>query len=83
MKFIFPKKTRNSNKIKLILEITRNNLFKTKKSERSPKKPSRIPCQSVLIPRKISGTFYVESREKYMEFEGNNKEFFTRVLTND
>ena len=73
--------------IKLILEIT---LFKTKKF----KKPPRISCQSVLIPRKISGTFYAESREKYMEFEENNveiegnstrnlkkkhKKFFTRV----
>jgi hypothetical protein len=58
------------------------------------KKPSRISCQSVLIPRKISGTFYAEFLEKYMEFEENNveiggnstrnlkekhKEFFTRV----
>jgi hypothetical protein len=48
---------------KLILEITRNNLFKTKKSERSPQKPLRISCQSVLIPRKISGTFYTKTRE--------------------
>jgi hypothetical protein len=60
--------------IKLFLEITRNNLFKSKKSERSPQKPSRISCQSVLIPRKISGTFYAKSREKYMEFEEINVE---------
>jgi hypothetical protein len=44
-------------------------------TERSPIKPSRISCQSVLIPRKISSTFYAESREKYMEFEKNNEEF--------
>jgi hypothetical protein len=44
--------------IKLILDITRNNLFKNKKSERSPQKSLRILCQSVLIPRKICGTFY-------------------------
>jgi hypothetical protein len=60
--------------IKLFLEITRNNLFKSKKSERSPKKSLRISCQSVLIPRKISGTFYAKSREKYMEFEEINVE---------
>jgi hypothetical protein len=35
----------------------------------------RISCQSVLISRKISGIFYAKSREKYMEFEKNNKEF--------
>jgi uncharacterized beta-barrel protein YwiB (DUF1934 family) len=61
--------------IKLILEITRNNLFKYKKSECSPKKSLRISCQSVLIPRKISGTFYAKSREKYIDFEENNEEF--------
>jgi hypothetical protein len=74
--------------IKLILEITRNNLFKYRKTERSPKKPSRISCQSFLIPRKISGTFYAKSREKNMEFEGKMtrnlkekyREFFTRVF---
>jgi hypothetical protein len=52
-----------------------------------------VTGQSVLIPRKISGTFYAEFREKYLEFEENNveiegnstknlkekhKEFFTR-----
>jgi hypothetical protein len=58
--------------IQLILEITRNNFFKSKKSERSHK---RISCKSVLISRKISGTYYAESREKYMEFEENNEEF--------
>jgi hypothetical protein len=56
--------------IKLILEITRNNLFKYRKSERSPQKPLRTSGQCVLIPRKISGTFYAKSREKYMGFEG-------------
>jgi hypothetical protein len=74
--------------IKLILEITRNNLFKYKKSERSPQKPLRISCQSDFNPRKISGTFYAKSREKYMEFEGKltrnlkekHREFFTRVI---
>ena len=68
--------------IKLTLEITRNNLFKYKKSERSSQKPQRISCQSVLIPRKISGTFYVKSSEKYMEFEGNNEEFEGKTTRN-
>ena len=83
-----------SKMIKLILEITRNNLFKTKKSERSPQNPSRISCQRVLITRKISGTFYTKFRKKYMKFEENNeeiegnstrnlkekhREFFTRI----
>jgi hypothetical protein len=44
--------------IKLIIEITRNNLFKSKKLERSPQKPLRISCQSFLIPRKIPDAFY-------------------------
>ncbi len=57
--------------IKFILEITLNNLFKYRKLERSPQKPSRISCQSVLIPRKISGIFYAKLCEKYMEFEVN------------
>jgi hypothetical protein len=73
--------------IKLILEITRKSVFKYKNSERNTQKQLRISLQSVLIPRKISGTFYVKSREKYMEFEGKmtrnlkekNREFFTRV----
>jgi hypothetical protein len=60
--------------MKLILEITRNNLFKYKNSERSPQKPLKISCHSVLIPRNISGTFYAKSREKYMEFEEINEE---------
>jgi hypothetical protein len=68
--------------IKLILEITRNNLFKYRKPERSPKKPSRILCQSVLIPRKISGTFYAKFCEKYMEFEENNEEFEGKMTRN-
>ena len=34
---IFPKKTGKSDMIKLILEITRNNLFKSKKSEKNHK----------------------------------------------
>ena len=68
--------------IKLILEITRNNLFKYRKPERSPQKPSRISCQSVLIPRKISGTFYAKFREKYMEFEENNEEFEGKMTRN-
>jgi hypothetical protein len=74
--------------IKLILEITRNDLLIYKKSERSPQKPLRISCQTVLIPRKISGTFYAKSREKYIRFDGKitlklkekHREFFTRVL---
>jgi hypothetical protein len=56
---------------------------------KDPQKPSRISCQSVLIPRKISGIFYAKFREKYMEFEGKmtrnlkekHREFFTRVIT--
>ena len=40
-----------------------------------PQKSLRISCQSVLISRKISGTFYAKSREKYMEFEENKEEF--------
>jgi len=63
MKFIFPEKTGKSDLIKLILEITRNNLFKSNS------------CQSVLISRKVSGTFYEKSREKYMEFEENKEKF--------
>ena len=35
MKFIFPEKTGKSDMINLIREITRNNLFKSKKSEKS------------------------------------------------
>ena len=85
MKFIFPERTRKSDMIKLILEITRNNLFKFKKVRKKPQKSLRISCQSVLISRRISGTFYAKSREKYMEFEENkekfeekHREFFTR-----
>ena len=62
MKFCFSEKTSD----------TRNNLFKYKKSERSPQKPLRISCRSLLIPRKIYGTFYAKSRGKYVEFEENN-----------
>jgi len=40
-----------------------------------PQKSLRISCQSVLISRKISGTFYAKSREKYMEFEENKEKF--------
>ena len=65
MKFIFPEKTGKSDMIKLILEITRNNLFKSKKSEKS------VSCQSVFI----SGTFYAKSREKYMELDENKEQF--------
>ena len=54
--------------IKLALAITRNNLFIYKKSERSPQKPLRILCQSVLIPRKISDDIYRLYREN-MNFE--------------
>jgi hypothetical protein len=61
--------------IKLILDITRNSLFQSKKSERSSQKLLRISCQSVLIPRKISATFYAKSRENYMELEDNNEKF--------
>ena len=68
--------------IKLILEITRNNLFKYRKPERSPQKPPRISCQSVLIPRQISGTFYAKSHEKYMEFKENNEEFGGKMTRN-
>ena len=67
--------------IKLILEITRNNLFKYRKPERSPQKPPRISCQSVLI-RQISGTFYAKSHEKYMEFKENNEEFGGKMTRN-
>jgi hypothetical protein len=35
-----------------------------------------------LIPRKISGTFYAKSREKYMEFEENNEEFEGKMTRN-
>ena len=42
---------------------------------KSLQKLLRISCQSVLISRKISGTFYPKFREKYMEFEENNEEF--------
>jgi hypothetical protein len=66
----------------VILEITQYNLFKYKKSERSPKKSLRISCQSVLIPRKISGTIYAKSREKYMDFEEINEEFEGKVTRN-
>ena len=59
--------------IKLILEITRNNLFESKKSEKA-QNSLRISCQSVLISCKISGTFYVKSREKYMEFRRKQRE---------
>jgi hypothetical protein len=73
--------------IKLILEFTQKNLFKCKKSDRSPQKSLRISSQSVLVPRKISGIFYANSSEKYMEFEEKStrnlkekhKEFFTQV----
>ena len=68
--------------IKLILKITRNNLFKYKKPERSPQKPLRISRQGVLIPHKVSGTFYAKSRKKYMEFEKNNEEFEGKMARN-
>ena len=58
--------------IKLILEISKINLFKSKKSEKSHK---RISCQSILISRKISSTFYAKSREKDVEFEENKEKF--------
>jgi hypothetical protein len=61
--------------IKLILDLL---LFKYKMSERSLQKSLRISCQSVLIHRKISVTFYAKSREKYVEFEENNKELIGR-----
>ena len=75
MKFIFPEKTGKSDIIKLILEITLNNLFKSKKFRKKSQKSLRISCQSVLISRKISGTFYAKSREKYVEFEENKEKF--------
>jgi hypothetical protein len=50
--------------IKLILEFTQKNLFKCKKSDRSPQKSLRISSQSVIVPRKISGIFYANSSEK-------------------
>jgi hypothetical protein len=59
----------------LTLEITLNNLFKYKKSESSPQNSFRISCQSVLIPRKISGTLLREISQKYMKFEVNNEKF--------
>ena len=61
--------------IKLIVEITRNNLFKSKKCEKKPQKSLKISGQSVLISRKISGIFYAKSREKYMEYEENKEKF--------
>ncbi len=67
---------------KLSLDIFANNLYKYRKPERSSQKPSRISCQSVLIPRKISGTFYAEFREKYMEFEETNEEFEGKMTRN-
>jgi hypothetical protein len=87
---IFTKKRQYNKMIKLIPEIKRNNLFKYRKSERNPQKPLRISCESVLISRKISGTFYAKSRQKYMEFEGKStrklkekqREFFTRANKN-
>jgi hypothetical protein len=42
---------------------------------KSPQKPLRISCQSVLISCKISGPFYAKFREKYMKFEEKNEEF--------
>jgi hypothetical protein len=41
--------------IKLVLEISRNNLFKYKKSESSPQKSLRISCQNTcrLAPKDI------------------------------
>jgi hypothetical protein len=71
----FSRKNGKSNMIKFILQITRINSFKYKKSEKSPQKSLRISCQSVFIPRKISGTVYAKSTEKYLEFEENNEEF--------
>jgi hypothetical protein len=68
--------------IKVILQITRNNLFKYKKSESSPKKSLRISCQSVLIPRKFSDTYYAKSREKYLDFEEIYEEFEGKVTRN-
>jgi hypothetical protein len=62
--------------IKLIHEITRNNLFKYNKSERSLQKPLRISCQRVLIPRKISGIFYAKFCEKYMDLEEKTQGIF-------
>jgi hypothetical protein len=59
--------------IKLTLEITRKNLFKFRAYKKSPQKPLRISCQSVLIPRKISGNFYAKSRVKYRVFEEKNE----------
>jgi hypothetical protein len=68
--------------IKLILEITRYNLFKYKKSESSPRNSLRISCQSVLNPGKISGTFYSKSSEKYMKLEESNEEFEGKITRN-
>jgi hypothetical protein len=65
--------------IKFILEITRNNLFKYRKPERSPQKPSGISCQSVLILVKFPVLFR-KFREKYMEFEEYNEEFEGKAL---
>jgi len=69
MKFIFPEKTGKSDKIKLILEITRNNLFKSKKVRKKPQKSLRISCQSVLISRKISGTFCAKLAKNTWNFK--------------
>ena len=75
MKFIFPVKTGKSDMIKLILEITQDNWFKSKKSEKSHKSHWEFPDKASLISCKISGTFYAKSREKNMEFEENKEKF--------
>ena len=71
---------------KLILEITRNDLFKYKKSERSPQKPLRISCQSVLISRKFPVLFkrtFAKNTRNLKKTTRNfwkekHREFFTR-----
>ncbi len=46
---------------------------------KSLQKLLRNSCQNILISRKISGTFYAKSREKYMEFKENKEEFEGKI----
>jgi hypothetical protein len=60
----------------LILEITRNNLFKNIKVRKKPTKSLKKFCQSVLILRKISSTFYAKFREINMKIEEKTQGIF-------
>ena len=69
--------------IKLIYEITGSNLFKSKKFR---KKSLRISCQSVLISRKISGTFYAKNtwnlKKTKRNLKGNNEKLEGKTQLN-